>query len=81
MMRENIANYKTWLVEFLRSGRPWACSHCGQLRELPEDGWWSADLLREALRLSGPSAMVAINELVNEGALLMDERLRLRLAS
>lgn len=78
MMRENIDSFKQRIVEFLRGeDQSWPCIYCGHPRQPPDDGWWPASDLREAVQISGPSAMMAINELVGN-ELEMNSRLQVR---
>lgn len=60
-------------------GKAWPCPHCGAERR-HEDGWWSASDLREAAGIDGPVAMIATLNMISDGELETDSRLRVRLA-
>lgn len=61
------------------SGRAWACPNCGAARQ--HEGAWTATLLCEAAGVDGPNAMTAFFQLVSEGVLVLDERMRVRVAA
>lgn len=77
-LRVDIAEARELVLKAARIGTTWPCPHCGAART-HEDGWWSVHTLREAAGISGPAAMIAVNQLVASGELLMDSRLRVRL--
>ena len=67
-------------------GFRWPCSNCGNMAGYEDDsGWLSAVEIRQAVesitgKIRGSVFTIAIHELLNEGSLVMNDRLKLKLA-
>lgn len=80
-LQKDVGTARTAIRGVLTSGVAyWACPHCGGSRHHAGPAWWSANMLREAAGVDGPAAMIAINDMVGDGTLEQDSRLRVRLA-
>ena len=84
LIRE-VNEIKTLILQVAFFGYRWPCGSCGNMAVYEDaSGWLSAVEIRQAVesitgKRRGPVFTIAIHELLNEGSLVINDRLKLRL--